>query len=105
MLDEAMSMGGRRYNAPRAGTRRSVLMQGACSQPRRVRVDRGVYRSKAGRYEIAYTDSSGRQRWETVRGGIRGGPGGTRCDRHQAPWRPTCGPFYCDLSGICRYMA
>jgi hypothetical protein len=46
-------------------------MQRASSQQRRVRVERGIYRSKSGAYEITYTDSAGRQRWQVVSGGVR----------------------------------
>lgn len=39
---------------------------------RRERVDRGIYRDpRSGRYEITYTDSGGRQRWQAVSGGLR----------------------------------
>ncbi len=39
---------------------------------RRVRVERGIYRSPAtGRFEIQYTDSTGRVRWQKVAGGLR----------------------------------
>lgn len=41
------------------------------SQPRRVRIERGIYRNPAtGRLEIEYTDEAGRLRWKTVEGGI-----------------------------------
>jgi len=40
--------------------------------PRRVRVERGIYKSPtSGSYEIQYTDSSGRVRWQRVPGGLR----------------------------------
>jgi integrase len=40
--------------------------------PRRVRVERGIYRSPStGGYEIQYTDSSGRLRWQVINGGLR----------------------------------
>src|SRR3954452_10941355 len=40
--------------------------------PRRVRVERGIYKSPAtGRYEIQYTDSAGKTRWQVVNGGLR----------------------------------
>src|SRR4051812_7226858 len=39
---------------------------------RRVRVERGIYKNPAsGRYEIQYSDSSGRVRWQRVPGGLR----------------------------------
>ena len=42
---------------------------------RRGRVDRGIYRrigaDGRARYEIGYRDSDGRQRWQTVEGGIK----------------------------------
>jgi integrase len=41
-------------------------------QPRRVRVERGIYKNPgSGRFEIQYTDSAGKIRWQTVRGGLR----------------------------------
>jgi hypothetical protein len=49
-------------------------MRNAVSQPRRVRVERGIYRRKsngATTYEITFTDSEGRQRWQTIGGGLR----------------------------------
>jgi integrase len=40
--------------------------------PRRVRVERGIYRSPvSGSYEIQYTDSTGRVRWQVINGGLR----------------------------------
>ena len=44
------------------------------SGPRRTRIERGVYyreTPQGRRYEITFTDSTGRQRWQTVEGGIR----------------------------------
>jgi integrase len=38
--------------------------------PRRVRVERGVYRRATGVLEVGYKDETGRQRWRTVDGGI-----------------------------------
>lgn len=38
--------------------------------PRRVRVERGVYRRPDGRLEIGWRDASGRLRWKVVDGGI-----------------------------------
>lgn len=47
-------------------------MQTEPKQPRRIRVERGIYRSPTtGKYEIQYTDSTGRVRWQTVGGGVR----------------------------------
>jgi integrase len=49
-------------------------MQALAKQPRRVRVERGIYKRqtpKGVRYELTYTDSTGRQRWQTVRGGLK----------------------------------
>jgi len=49
-------------------------MTEANGRPRRERVDRNVYRRTTadGRivYEVGYRDSSGRQRWKTIEGGI-----------------------------------
>ncbi len=38
--------------------------------PRRVRVERNIYRRPSGVYEVGFKDGSGRQRWRTVDGGI-----------------------------------
>lgn len=39
---------------------------------RRERVERGIYRDpRTGRFEITYTDSTGRQRWQTITGGLK----------------------------------
>ncbi|MFZ1997196.1 MAG: site-specific integrase [Solirubrobacteraceae bacterium] len=38
--------------------------------PRRVRVERGVYRRATGVLEVGFKDEVGRQRWRTVNGGI-----------------------------------
>src|SRR5262249_34025226 len=47
-------------------------MQPEPKQPRRVRVERGIYRNPStGGYEIQYTDSGGPCPWRFVRGGLR----------------------------------
>jgi hypothetical protein len=58
-------------------------MQRDSKTPRRVRVERGIYRSPAtGGYEIQYTDSSGSVRWRRVQGGLREARhAGQRCRR------------------------
>jgi len=38
--------------------------------PRRVRVERNIYRRTSGVYEVGFRDGAGRQRWRTVEGGI-----------------------------------
>ncbi|MBV9168414.1 MAG: site-specific integrase [Solirubrobacterales bacterium] len=38
--------------------------------PRRVRVERNIYRRASGVYEVGFKDLDGRQRWRTVDGGI-----------------------------------
>lgn len=38
--------------------------------PRRVRVERNIYRRTSGVYEVGFKDGAGRQRWRTVEGGI-----------------------------------
>jgi integrase len=45
-------------------------MADSASTPRRVRVERGIYRRPTGVLEIAYKDETGRLRWRTVDGGI-----------------------------------
>src|SRR5687768_7523178 len=38
--------------------------------PRRVRVERNIYRRPDGKLEVGYRDSTGRQRWQVVGGGV-----------------------------------
>lgn len=38
--------------------------------PRRVRVERNIYRRPTGVFEVGYKDASGKQRWRTIDGGI-----------------------------------
>jgi hypothetical protein len=38
--------------------------------PRRVRVERNIYRRSSGVYEIGFKDAQNKQRWRTVAGGI-----------------------------------
>jgi integrase len=40
------------------------------NQPRRVRVERNIYRRATGVYEVGFKDGTGKQRWRTVAGGI-----------------------------------
>lgn len=40
------------------------------SQPRRIRVERNIYRRPSGVYEVGFKDAVGKQRWRTVQGGI-----------------------------------
>ena len=40
------------------------------STPRRVRVERNIYRRPSGVYEVGFKDAGGKQRWRTVAGGI-----------------------------------
>ena len=40
------------------------------SAPRRVRVERNIYRRPSGVYEVGFKDGAGKQRWRTVTGGI-----------------------------------
>src|SRR6478672_3534773 len=47
-------------------------MQSEPKRPRRVRVERGIYKNPStGRFEIQYTDSAGKVRWQAVAGGLR----------------------------------
>ena len=65
--------GGHRGYGPAQAPERLVPMQ-ANGSPRRVRIERGIYcrATPAGRrYEITYSDSTGRQRWKVIPGGIR----------------------------------
>jgi integrase len=43
---------------------------GASDAPRRVRVERNIYRRPSGTYEVGFKDVDGQQRWRTVDGGI-----------------------------------
>jgi integrase len=45
-------------------------MRETAPQPRRIRVERNIYRRSSGVYEIGFKDGAGRQRWRTVDGGI-----------------------------------
>ncbi len=45
-------------------------MADAPAPPRRVRVERGIYRRSTGVLEVGFKDETGRQRWRTVDGGI-----------------------------------
>jgi integrase len=38
--------------------------------PRRIRVERNIYRRPSGVYEVGFKDGAGKQRWRTVEGGI-----------------------------------
>jgi hypothetical protein len=38
--------------------------------PRRLRVERNIYRRPSGVYEVGFKDAAGKQRWRTVDGGI-----------------------------------
>src|SRR5690242_12640937 len=49
----------------------SRATQARSRRPRRVRVERGIYRTPTGGLEIQYTDSDGRLRWKCVPGGLR----------------------------------
>jgi integrase len=40
------------------------------SVPRRVRVERNIYKRSSGVYEVGFKDAAGKQRWRTIRGGI-----------------------------------
>jgi integrase len=45
-------------------------MADSSAVPRRIRVERGIYRRPTGVLEICFKDESGRLRWRTVEGGI-----------------------------------
>lgn len=45
-------------------------MSNTPNPPRRVRVERNIYRRPTGVLEVGYKDASGKQRWRTVDGGI-----------------------------------
>jgi integrase len=43
---------------------------GGSKLPRRVRVERNIYRRASGVYEVGFKDATGKQRWRTVDGGV-----------------------------------
>lgn len=45
-------------------------MADSSSAPRRVRVERGIYRRPTGVFEVGFKDENGRLRWRTVDGGV-----------------------------------
>jgi hypothetical protein len=45
-------------------------MADSSPSPRRVRVERNIYRRATGVYEVGFKDAAGKQRWRTVQGGI-----------------------------------
>jgi hypothetical protein len=45
-------------------------MENASPSPRRVRIERNIYRRSNGVFEIGFKDATGRQRWRTIQGGI-----------------------------------
>ena len=57
--------GRRRWSASGAGT-----MADSSPGPRRVRVERAIYRRSTGVLEVCFRDEDGRLRWRTVEGGI-----------------------------------
>jgi integrase len=63
-------MGGHRVNGPAPAQEVSSPMRSQANQPLRERVERGIYKrtTKDGaiRYEVAFQDGDGRQRWRTV---------------------------------------
>jgi hypothetical protein len=56
-----------RHIPPRTWRRDMAAASGA---PRRVPVERNVYRPTSGVFEVGFKDGSGAQRWRTVQGGI-----------------------------------
>lgn len=40
------------------------------SAARRVRIERNIYRTGSGAYEVGFRDGTGKQRWRSVQGGI-----------------------------------
>src|SRR5947208_3667664 len=52
------------------GAAEGRLMTGSTSEPRRVRVERNIYRRPTGVLEVGFKDASGIQRWRTVHGGV-----------------------------------
>src|SRR5829696_7105171 len=49
-----------------------VSVLNATPRPRRVRVERGIYRRPSdGKYEFCYQGSDGKTHWKTIDGGLR----------------------------------
>jgi hypothetical protein len=48
----------------------SRLVTGSTRSPRRVRVERNIYRRSTGVLDVGFRDASGAQRWRTVDGGL-----------------------------------
>jgi integrase len=46
------------------------IMNDRAAAPRRVRVERNIYRRASGVYEVGFKDADGTQRWRTIDGGI-----------------------------------
>jgi hypothetical protein len=61
----------------RLGSRVDAMTDRAVA-PRRVRVERGIYRRSTGVLEVGFKDETGRQRWRTVEGGILAAPQAAR---------------------------
>lgn len=45
-------------------------MRDSSAEPRRIRVERNIYRRASGVFEVGFKDAAGKQRWRTVNGGI-----------------------------------
>src|SRR5437764_15429727 len=57
-------------NSRGRGPRRRSSMSKQKATPRRVRVERNIYRRPTGVFEVGFKDGAGVQRWRTVEGGI-----------------------------------
>src|SRR5437764_5122589 len=57
-------------NSRGRGPRRRSSMSKQKATPRRVRVERNIYRRPTGVHEVGFKDGGGVQRWRTVEGGI-----------------------------------
>lgn len=50
--------------------RRRLIMASEVNVPRRIRVERNIYRRANGVFEVGFKDGTGRQRWRTIDRGI-----------------------------------
>src|SRR3954454_5550105 len=79
LVDDEVTSVCLRYTTNRGGTAPTarpmahgglISMSSKQPKPRRTRVERNIFKRADGKLEIGYRDSSGKQRWKVVEGGI-----------------------------------
>ena len=60
----------RRWTADAVDDAEAALVSRVAGSPRRIRVERNIYRRATGVFEVGFRDASGAQRWRTVDGGL-----------------------------------